>query len=172
MMRAIVQRVTAASVAVAGEQVGRIGPGLVLLAGVRHGDSSAAASWLAEKIAHLRIFADDDAPGLHHLDPHRIVQSRRSGASKFNRSILDVGGSILLISQFTVYGDCRKGRRPNFTAAAPPSVAAPLLDTLAEELRNRGLPVETGEFGAMMQVSLTNDGPVTVLVDTPERLDA
>lgn len=151
-MRAIVQRVTDAAVTVAGEQVGRIGPGLVLLVGVRHGDSPAAARWLAEKVAHLRIFADDD--------------------SKFNRSVLDVGGSILLISQFTVYGDCRKGRRPNFTAAAPPDVAAPLLDTLAEELRNRGLPVETGEFGAMMQVSLTNDGPVTVLVDTPERLDS
>ena len=151
-MRAIVQRVTDAAVTVADEQVGRIGPGLVLLVGVRHGDSPAAARWLAEKVAHLRIFADDD--------------------SKFNRSTLDVGGSILLISQFTVYGDCRKGRRPNFTAAAPPDVAAPLLDTLAEELRNRGLPVETGEFGAMMQVALTNDGPVTVLVDTPERLDA
>ena len=149
-MRAIVQRVTAAAVTVAGEPVGRIGPGLVLLVGVRHGDSPAAARWLAEKVAHLRIFADDE--------------------SKFNRSVLDVGGSILLISQFTVYGDCRKGRRPNFTAAAPPDVAAPLLDTLAEELRNRGLPVETGEFGAMMQVALTNDGPVTVLVDTPERL--
>ena len=149
-MRAIVQRVTAASVTVAGEPVGRIGPGLVLLVGVRHGDNPAAARWLAEKVAHLRIFADDD--------------------SKFNRSVLDVGGGILLISQFTVYGDCRKGRRPNFTAAAPPDVAAPLLDTLAEELRNRGLPVETGEFGAMMQVALTNDGPVTVLVDTPERL--
>ena len=151
-MRVIVQRVTAASVTVADEQVGRIGPGLVLLVGVRHGDSPAAARWLAEKVAHLRIFADDD--------------------SKFNRSVLDIGGSILLISQFTVYGDCRKGRRPNFTTAAPPDVAAPLLDTLAEELRNRGLPVETGKFGAMMQVSLTNDGPVTVLVDTPERLDS
>ena len=151
-MRAIVQRVTDAAVTVADEQVGQIGPGLVLLVGVRHGDRPAAARWLAEKVAHLRIFADDD--------------------SKFNRSTLDVGGSILLISQFTVYGDCRKGRRPNFTAAAPPEVAAPLLDTLAEELRNRGLPVETGEFGAMMQVALTNDGPVTVLVDTPERLDA
>lgn len=151
-MRAIVQRVTDAAVTVAGEQVGRIGPGLVLLVGVRHGDSPAAARWLAEKVAYLRIFADDD--------------------SKFNRSVLDVGGSILLISQFTVYGDCRKGRRPNFTAAAPPDVAAPLLDTLADELRKRGLPVEMGKFGAMMQVSLTNDGPVTVLVDTPERLDA
>lgn len=151
-MRAIVQRVTDAAVTVADEQVGRIGPGLVLLVGVRHGDSPAAARWLAEKVAHLRIFADD--------------------GSKFNRSVLDVGGSILLISQFTVYGDCRKGRRPNFTAAAAPGVAAPLLDTLAEELRNRGLSVETGEFGAMMQVSLTNDGPVTVLVDTLERLDA
>ena len=79
--------------------------------------------------------------------------------------------ACFVFSQFTVYGDCRKGRRPNFTAAAPPDVAAPLLDMLAEELRNRGLSVETGEFGAMMQVSLTNDGPVTVLVDTPERLD-
>ena len=150
-MRAIVQRVTDAAVTVADEQVGRIGPGLVLLVGVRHGDGPAAARWLAEKVAHLRIFADDD--------------------SKFNRSVLDVGGSILLISQFTVYGDCRKGRRPNFTAAAAPDVAAPLLDTLADELRNRGLSVETGEFGAIMQVSLTNDGPVTVLVDTPEQLD-
>ena len=98
LMRAIVQRVTAASVTVAGEEAGRIGPGLVLLVGVRHGDSPAAARWLAEKVAHLRIFADE--------------------ASKFNRSVLDVGGSILLISQFTVYGDCRKGRRPNFIAAA------------------------------------------------------
>lgn len=151
-MRAIVQRVTDGAVTVGGEPVGRIGPGLVLLVGVRHGDGPAAARWLAEKVAHLRIFADQ--------------------SGKFNRSVLDVGGSILLISQFTVYGDCRKGRRPNFTAAAPPDVAAPLLDTLAEELRNRGLSVETGEFGAMMQVSLTNDGPVTVLVDTPERLDA
>ena len=151
-MRAIVQRVTTASVTVAGDQIGHIGPGLVLLVGVRRGDGPAAARWLAEKVAHLRIFADQ--------------------SGKFNWSVLDDGGSILLISQFTVYGDCRKGRRPNFTAAAPPDVAAPLLDMLAEELRNRGLPVETGEFGAMMQVSLINDGPVTVLVDTPERLDA
>ncbi|MAG37252.1 MAG: D-tyrosyl-tRNA(Tyr) deacylase [Dehalococcoidia bacterium] len=151
-MRAIVQRVTSASVKVTDEQAARIGPGLVLLVGVRHGDGPAAASWLAEKVAHLRIFADD--------------------SSKFNRCVLDVGGSILLVSQFTVYGDCRKGRRPSFTTAATPSVAAPLLDALAEELRHRGLTVKTGVFGAMMQVSLTNDGPVTLLVDTPERLSA
>ena len=149
-MRAIVQRVTAASVSVDDQVIGQIGPGLVLLVGVRDSDSAAAAAYLAEKIAHLRIFADED--------------------SKFHRSVLAVGGAVLLISQFTVYGDSRKGRRPNFSAAAPPEVAAPLLEMLAGELRSRGLEVQTGQFAAHMQVTLTNDGPVTVIVDTPERL--
>lgn len=150
-MRAIVQRVASASVTVGPREIAKIGPGLVLLVGVRQGDSPASSEWLADKVGHLRIFPDD--------------------ANEFDRSILDVSGSILLVSQFTVYGDCRKGRRPNFSTAAPATQASPLFDKLATDFRDLGLLVETGEFGAMMQVLLTNDGPVTLVVDTPERFN-
>jgi D-tyrosyl-tRNA(Tyr) deacylase len=144
-MRAVVQRVSKASVSVDGEVVGAIGPGLVVFAGVTHHDGDEEARFLAAKIAHLRIFADAEG--------------------KFNRSALDVGGEALVISQFTVYGDARKGRRPNFVQAAPPEVAQPLIERLVSFLREEGLRVETGVFGAMMMVETHNDGPVTIILE-------
>lgn len=148
-MRAVVQRVTHAAVRVDDREIAAIGPGLVVLLGVAQGDTEAEARWLADKIAHLRIFADAEG--------------------KTNRSILDVGGEALVISQFTLYADCRKGRRPSFTDAAPPDVAAPLVDYFAERLRQAGVRrVETGEFGALMLVEIHNDGPFTVVLDTDE----
>jgi D-tyrosyl-tRNA(Tyr) deacylase len=148
-MRIVVQRVASASVTVGGETVGAIGRGLLLLVGVTHDDTEADAKWMADKIAGLRIFEDD--------------------AGKMNLSVLDVGGSVLSVSQFTLYGDCRKGRRPNFMEAARPEQAEPLYETLNRHLREHGLVVETGRFGAMMRVSLVNDGPVTLILDTSER---
>lgn len=147
-MRAVVQRVSEAAVDVAGERIAEIGAGLLVLAAATHGDSETEARLLATKIAHLRIFADD--------------------AGKMNLSALDRGASVLLVSQFTLYGDTRKGRRPSFVAAAAPDVAEPLIDLLATELRQAGLPVQTGKFGAEMAVRLTNDGPVTIWLDTLE----
>lgn len=144
-MRAVVQRVSEASVTVHGEVVGRIGRGLVVLLGVREGDTEAEAEWLANKVANLRIFADDEG--------------------KFNLSALDVGGDALVISQFTLYGDARRGRRPDFTQAARPEVAEPLCDRFAEFLRQAGLRVETGVFGALMLVKIFNDGPVTIILE-------
>jgi D-tyrosyl-tRNA(Tyr) deacylase len=144
-MRAVVQRVSKASVSVNGEVVGAIGPGLVVFVGVTHDDGDEEARFLATKIAHLRIFADDEG--------------------KFNRSALEIGGEALVISQFTVYGDTRKGRRPNFVQAAPPEIAEPLIDRLVSLLREEGLPVETGVFGAMMTVETHNDGPVTIILE-------
>ncbi|WP_028561814.1 D-aminoacyl-tRNA deacylase [Paenibacillus pinihumi] len=145
-MRIVVQRSKAASVTVDGEIVGRIDKGLVLLVGITHEDTDADARWLADKIAGLRIFED--------------------GQGKMNLSIADIGGQILSVSQFTLYGDCRKGRRPNFMNAARPELAEPLYETFNGMLREAGLPVATGRFGAMMDVSLTNWGPVTLILDS------
>lgn len=146
-MRLVIQRVTQASVTVAGEVVGRCGRGLCVLVGVTHGDTEADADWLAEKTANLRIFEDE--------------------AGKMNRSLLDVGGGALVVSQFTLYGDARKGRRPSFTDAAPPERAAPLVTRYADALRLLGVPVETGVFGALMRVEIHNDGPVTLILERP-----
>ncbi|WP_322814920.1 D-aminoacyl-tRNA deacylase [Chloroflexus sp.] len=147
-MRAVIQRVREASVTVAGEVVGAIGNGLLILLGVCHTDTAEDVELLAEKIAQLRIFSDHEG--------------------KFNLSLLDVGGAALVVSQFTLYADTRKGRRPSFTAAARPEIAAPLVDTFAATLRTRNIPVATGVFGAMMQVALINDGPVTLVIDSAE----
>ena len=145
-MRAVVQRVSAASVTVDGVVVGQIARGLLILLGVGQGDTRAEAVLLAEKIANLRIFADD--------------------AGRFNRSALDIGGAALVVSQFTLYADTRRGRRPSFTDAALPDVAAPLVEMFAAELRACGLAVEQGVFGAHMDVMLHNDGPVTIVLDS------
>jgi len=151
-MRAVVQRVTHGAVSVdnpAGgrEQLGRIDAGLVVLVGVREGDGEEEARWLAGKVANLRIFEDDEG--------------------RFNRSLLDVGGGALVISQFTLYGDARRGRRPSFTEAAAPEAAAPLIERFGEFLRLEGVSrVETGRFQAHMLVEIHNDGPVTIILDT------
>jgi D-tyrosyl-tRNA(Tyr) deacylase len=144
-MRAVVQRVSEASVSVDGEVVGSIGRGVVVLIGVTQGDGEAEARFLAGKVANLRIFADDEG--------------------KFNRSALDVNGEALVVSQFTLYGDARKGRRPSFVHAAPPEVAEPLIERFVTFLKENGLHVETGVFGAMMMVKIHNDGPVTIILE-------
>ncbi len=148
-MRAVLQRVSRASVTVDGEVVGQIGRGFVILVGVTHGDGEAQAAWLARKIGGLRVFEDE--------------------VGKFNRSLLDVGGSALVVSQFTLYADARKGRRPSFTDAAPPDVAEPLIERFCELLRGHGVPVQTGVFAAKMLVEIHNDGPVTIILDTEEQ---
>jgi D-aminoacyl-tRNA deacylase len=145
-MRAVIQRVREAAVAVDGRARGRIGVGLLVLLAAGAGDTEADSEFMARKIAELRIFADD--------------------AGKMNRSIEDVGGAVLVVSQFTLYGDCRTGRRPSFTGALAPEPAARLVDDVCRRLRLRGLTVETGEFGAAMDVSLVNHGPVTLLLDS------
>jgi D-tyrosyl-tRNA(Tyr) deacylase len=145
-MRAVIQRVSEASVTVEGDVVGRIGLGLLVLLGVGAGDGPAEAALMAEKIANLRIFPDD--------------------AGRFNRSALDVGGAALVVSQFTLYADTRRGRRPSFSNAAPPEIAAPLVDAFAAAMRERGMVVATGVFGAHMHVALLNDGPVTIMLDS------
>ncbi len=147
-MRAVVQRVSEASVVIDGQVVGAIGRGFLVLLGVTHNDGEAEAAALARKIAGLRIFED--------------------AASKFNLALSDVGGAVLVVSQFTLYGDARKGRRPSFTDAARPDRAEPLCDRFVELLRGEGLPVQTGVFGATMAVHLVNDGPVTLWLDTEE----
>jgi D-tyrosyl-tRNA(Tyr) deacylase len=144
-MRAVVQRVSRASVSVDGEIVGRIGCGVVVLVGVTHGDTQEQAEWLARKVAGLRIFEDS--------------------AGKMNAGLLDVNGAALVVSQFTLYADARKGRRPSFTEAAPPEEAEPLVDHFARALRDLGVPVETGIFQAHMLVEIHNDGPVTILLE-------
>ena len=145
-MRAVVQRVARASVTVQERVVGETGPGLMILLGVTHTDGEEQARWLAQKIAGLRIFEDQEG--------------------KMNRSLLDVGGSALVVSQFTLYGDCRKGRRPSFTDAARPELAEPLCERFVELLREAGVTqVESGTFGAYMQVEIHNDGPVTLILD-------
>lgn len=149
-MRAVIQRVSEAQVVVADETVGRIGKGLVVLLGVAQGDADEDAAYLARKVADLRIFPND--------------------AGKMDLSVKDIGGAVLVVSQFTLYGDCSKGRRPNFTAAAAPAVAAQLYEKFCSELRTAGVSdVQTGRFGAMMQVALCNDGPVTLIIDSPPK---
>ena len=145
-MRAAIQRVTESSVSVDGREVGRIGHGMLVLLGVHRQDTDAGAKELARKISHLRIF--EDAEG------------------KMNRSLLDTGGEMLVVSQFTLYGDCRKGRRPSFGEAAPPALAERLYDCFVNRVRQEGIVVKTGRFRAMMAVSLVNDGPVTLILDS------
>lgn len=147
-MRAVVQRVSEASVSVDGQVIGAIGRGLLVLLGVTHSDGPAEAASLARKIAGLRIFED--------------------AAGKFNLALADVGGALLVVSQFTLYGDARRGRRPSFTDAARPEQAEPLCDAFVQALAGQGLTVQTGRFGAGMAVHLVNDGPVTLWLDTAE----
>ena len=144
-MRLVVQRVTRASVTVDGRVVGEIGRGFLILAGFTGTDTDDGIEWMADKLANLRVFPDDDG--------------------KMNRSLLEACGAALVVSQFTLYGDARKGRRPSFVDAAPPEIAEPLYQRLAAALRARGVPVATGEFGAMMAVELVNDGPVTLVIE-------
>lgn len=146
-MRAVIQRVSRARVTVGGEVTGEIAAGWLVLLGIAPNDSAKQVDWLAEKVANLRAFADADG--------------------KMNLSVLDVGGSVLVVSQFTLYGECLKGRRPGFTGAAPPAVAEPLYESFVVALRALGARVATGRFGADMQVELVNDGPVTFVIDTP-----
>jgi D-aminoacyl-tRNA deacylase len=145
-MRVVVQRVSHATVTIAGEVVGRIGQGLMVLLGITHDDTPAKARWLAEKVIGLRIFNDADG--------------------KMNRGITDIGGAVLVVSQFTLYSDAQKGRRPSFVAAARPEQAIPLYEEFVNGIKALGVPVETGRFGADMQVELVNDGPVTLIVET------
>jgi D-tyrosyl-tRNA(Tyr) deacylase len=145
-MRALLQRVSRARVLVAGEEVGVIGRGLLVLLGVARGDTAEQARWLAEKVVSLRLFEDDDG--------------------KMNRDVTEAGGGVLVVSQFTLYGDCRKGRRPSFLDAALPEAAEPLYQAFIDGVRSLGVPTATGRFGAMMQVELVNDGPVTLIVDS------
>ena len=147
-MRALLQRVSHASVTVDGKVVGQIGHGLLVLLGVGQDDSEVQVKTLADKIVHLRIFGDDEG--------------------KMNRSLLDVGGEVLVVSQFTLYADVRKGRRPSFTDAAPPSLAEPLVERFKDALATYGLKVEDGVFGAYMEVELINSGPVTIWMDSEE----
>jgi D-tyrosyl-tRNA(Tyr) deacylase len=145
-MRAVVQRVSQARVRIDGEVVGAIDRGLLVLLGVTHDDTPAWAQWLAEKIVGLRIFADAE--------------------DKMNLGLADVQGSMLIVSQFTLHGDCSKGRRPSFISAAPPEIAIPLYEAFINAVKAQGVPVSTGRFGAMMAVELINDGPVTLLVES------
>ncbi len=148
-MRAVVQRVSHASVSIEGEVTGQINSGMVVLLGIRREDQEADLSWLVEKTVNLRIFEDD--------------------LEKMNRSLADIDGEMLIISQFTLYGDCRKGRRPGFSAAAPPEIAEPLYLQFVEEVKRKGIKVATGTFQADMKVELINDGPVTLLLDTEKK---
>jgi D-aminoacyl-tRNA deacylase len=145
-MRAVVQRVSRARVLVGEEVVGEIGRGLVVLLGVARSDTAEQATWLADKVVSLRIFQD--------------------AQENMNLGLGDVSGAVLVVSQFTLYGDCRKGRRPSFVDAAPPEIAIPLYETFVNAIKANGIPTATGRFGAMMQVELVNDGPVTLIVDS------
>jgi D-tyrosyl-tRNA(Tyr) deacylase len=146
-MRAIVQRVKESAVSVDGEVISNIGNGLLVFIGIAQEDRSSDAEYLAEKISNLRIFEDD--------------------AGKMNRSLLEVGGQMLVVSQFTLLGDCRKGRRPSFVQAAPPETADRLYKYFSDSVRKKGIIVQTGRFRAMMAVSLINDGPVTLILESP-----
>jgi D-aminoacyl-tRNA deacylase len=148
-VRAVVQRVARASVRAGGETVAQIEAGLLALVGVGEGDGAADVAWLVDKLAHLRIFEDC--------------------AGKMNHSLLESGGAALVVSQFTLYGDARKGRRPSFSAAARPEVAEGLIAQVVAGLRSLGVPAETGRFGAHMAVDLQNDGPVTIILESPPR---
>jgi D-tyrosyl-tRNA(Tyr) deacylase len=145
-MRAVLQRVSRARVVVDGAVIGEIGRGLLVLLGIATRDTPEQARWLADKVIGLRIFTDADG--------------------KMNLALPDVGGAVLVVSQFTLYGDCRKGRRPSFIEAAGPDVAIPLYEAFVNAVRAQGIPTATGQFGAMMQVELINDGPVTLIVDS------
>jgi D-tyrosyl-tRNA(Tyr) deacylase len=145
-VRLVVQRVSRASVRIGAGVVAEIGPGLLVLVGVGHGDAESDAAWLAGKVHGLRIFEDSEG--------------------KMNRSLSDMGGQVLVVPQFTLYGDARKGRRPSWAAAAPPDDAARLVEAFADELERLGVPVRRGAFRQHMEVELTNDGPVTILLDT------
>jgi D-aminoacyl-tRNA deacylase len=147
-LRACIQRVSEAQVTAGGAVTGRIGRGLVVLLGVGQHDDDAELQWLAEKVVGLRIFEDD--------------------AGKMNRSLAEVGGAMLVVSQFTLYGDCRRGRRPSFTSAAPPEVAERVYESFVAVVKQLGIEVATGRFRQHMQVSLVNDGPVTLWIDTSE----
>lgn len=144
-MKAVIQRVSSASVTVEGRIVGQIGQGIMVLLGVEKGDTEAPADWLAEKIVGLRIFEDE--------------------AGKMNRSLQDIGGAVLAVSQFTLAGNCNKGRRPSFDTAAPPDEGKRLYDYFVESLKRQNVPVQTGIFQADMQVALVNDGPVTFILE-------
>ncbi|MBN2383728.1 D-tyrosyl-tRNA(Tyr) deacylase [bacterium] len=146
-MLAVVQRVCEGSVTIERECVGRIGPGLVVLLGIARDDTTEQAAWLADKLVNLRIFNDTD--------------------NKMNRSLLDVSGEMLIVSQFTLHGDCRKGRRPSFVKAAEPGRAIPLYHYFIESVQAHGVTTAEGVFGAMMAVALVNDGPVTLIVESP-----
>ena len=146
-MRAVVQRVSESSVAVGPEVVGRIGRGLLVLLGVAKTDTEKESDYLAEKIVNLRIFEDE--------------------GGRLNRSLIEVGGEMQVVSQFTLLADCRKGRRPSFTAAAEPELAARLYEHFVRQTAKLGIPVQTGRFQALMAVSLVNDGPVTLIIDSP-----
>ncbi len=148
-MRAVVQRVSAAAVAVDRRTLGRIGYGLLILLGIRQGDGPDEAIWMADKCVDLRIFEDENG--------------------KFNRSLLEISGEALVVSQFTVYADCGHGRRPSFTEAERPELAEKMVKAFVQRIEERGISVKTGEFGARMSVELVNEGPVTVIVDTEER---
>jgi D-aminoacyl-tRNA deacylase len=145
-VRAVASRVAWARVVADGELTGEIGPGLLVLVGVTHGDTEEDAAWLAAKLASLRVFGDEEA--------------------KMNRSLAETGGAALVVSQFTLYGDARKGRRPSYIAAAPPERAAPLVEAVGKALAGAGVPVAGGRFGAHMVVTSAGDGPVTILLDS------
>jgi D-tyrosyl-tRNA(Tyr) deacylase len=147
-MRALLQRVSRASVTVDEQLVGQIGRGLLVLLGIGEGDSEAQVKTLVDKIVYLRIFADDEG--------------------KMNRSLLNIGGEVLLVSQFTLYADLRRGRRPSFTSAAPPAIAEPLFEHFKHALASYGLTIASGIFGASMQIDLRNEGPVTIWLDSEE----
>jgi D-aminoacyl-tRNA deacylase len=146
-MRAVVQRVARAAVSVDGRTVGSIGHGLLVLVAASRGDGPERARWMAEKLTGLRVFGDQDG--------------------KMNLSLVQVGGAMLIVSQFTLYGDCRKGKRPSYADAAPSLEAEGLYESFCDAVRNLGVPVEKGVFGAMMEVELVNDGPVTLILDAP-----
>ncbi|MEK6200948.1 MAG: D-aminoacyl-tRNA deacylase [Desulfobulbaceae bacterium] len=149
-MRAVVQRVRRAAVTVEGEEVGAIGQGLVILLGIHRDDQLTELEWLVDKIVHLRIFADE--------------------AGKMNRSLLDTGGAMLIVSQFTLYGDCRKGRRPGYSSAAGPEQAEALYQSFIQAVQKHGIQTATGRFQATMAVELVNDGPVTLLLDSAKNV--
>lgn len=148
-MRTVVQRVSKAQVSIEGDVKGVIGKGLVILLGIRREDTTKELQWLVDKVVHLRIFEDE--------------------SGKMNKSLTDIGGEMLIVSQFTLYGDCRKGRRPGFSTAAPPAIAEPLYQLFIEEVKAKGITVATGTFQAEMQVELINDGPVTLLLDSEKK---
>ena len=151
-MRALVQRVSRASVHVGGDLKGEIGPGLLVLVGATHGDDDEAVQWLARKVREIRIFAD--------------------AQGKMNLDVLEAGGAVLVVPQFTLYGDARRGRRPDFMSAARPELAAPLVESFAQALETLGLTVARGVFGAHMEVALLNDGPVTLMIESPRPAEA